>query len=85
MFAPKWYYASAFIERNDASIDDVNRAFAEETPKSAHMELTWVDNTDLSMISARDRDAQALADKLNAVANAIVDKLRDRTPLERLR
>ena len=80
VFAPKWYYASAFIERNDASIDDVNRAFAEVTPKSAHMELTRVDNTDLSMISARDRDAQALADKLNAVANAIVDKLRDRTP-----
>lgn len=80
LFAPKWYYASAVIERNDASIDDMNRAFAQISPKPSYIEFTPVDNTDLFMVNARDRDAQAVTDKINAVANAIINELRGHTP-----
>ena len=73
--APQWYYSTAFIEKGDANMDAVNRAFAEITPKPANVTVAPVTNTDLLEIKARDLKSQIAADNANSVAKALSEKL----------
>ena len=72
---PKFYFSDAFVEVDDTPIQDLNTAFHQVAPESSDVRLEKVQNTDLVVVHVRDSDAQKAADRANAIASGLQERL----------